>query len=89
MEQVAEYQSFVVRKSEPRPGRTTPIYHLINRRTKATIGSISWHGTWKQFCFFPGGDTVWTTHCLADIRSFLGQAAKERTAAVRKRYTGD
>lgn len=62
-----------------RPGRKTPEYGVVNHRTDALLGWIEWYSPWQKFCFWPEGDTVWSTDCLADV-----QAAIKRAEAARK-----
>lgn len=75
----AEYQHIKIVVVYPEHSkRTTAQYDVINHRTGTTIGRIQWHGTWRQFCFFPGTLTVWSAGCLADVQDFLKQLAEER-----------
>ena len=47
------------------------MYDVINRKTNATIGLISWHNWWKQYCLYPEEETVWSADCLADVQHFI------------------
>lgn len=35
------------------------------------IGVVQWYGPWRQYCFMPGGTTVFHNGCLRDVAAFL------------------
>jgi len=43
-----------------------------------TIGVIKWYGNWRQYCFFPYGETIWNSDCLNDINSVIADLMKSR-----------
>lgn len=75
MEVVAKYENLMIEKIGQRPGHKTFEFLVTNKRTRATIGSITWYSQWRQYCFFPRPGTVWNRHCLIDILDFLKQQA--------------
>ena len=64
------YRYFTVRPEPPPEAQT---YHIINPVDGEYLGSIKWHGPWRQFCFFPAcfKNTVWSTEQLDDIQDAL------------------
>ena len=48
-------------------------------RTKEGIvlGIIKWHGSWRQYSFFPMPNTVFEKTCLADITEELKRLQEE------------
>jgi hypothetical protein len=36
-----------------------------------TIGVIKWYSNWRQYCFFPNGETIWNKDCLDDINEVI------------------
>ena len=32
-----------------------------------TLGRIKWFPRWRQYCFFPEGETVWNKTCMEDV----------------------
>jgi len=58
--------------------RKTNIYSVKTKKAKFIIGCIKWHPSWRQYCFFPGQDTVFSKGCLEDINNFLEQLKQER-----------
>ena len=60
--------------------RKTHEYSVVNRHGDYEIGRIAWYGEWRQFCFFPAEETVWSDGCLADVRDALAKIAAARKA---------
>lgn len=67
------YQSeyFNVEQEELQPGRKTHAYIIVNRRSGAAIGTIKWQGAWRQFCFLPFSNTMWSCGCLSDVNEAI------------------
>jgi hypothetical protein len=42
-------------------------------KTKAgvALGQVSWYPGWRQYCYFPGCQAVYSAGCLSDIADFL------------------
>ena len=74
------YRFFRVDEQERRPGRRTREYRVVNVRSGDVIGAIRWYAPWRQFCFFPTADTVWSAGCLADLQDALRKADARRKA---------
>ena len=34
------------------------------------LGVVKWFGRWRQYCFFPGNDTIFNPGCMDDIATF-------------------
>jgi len=60
-----------VEKPRP-PERKTEIYSCRNKRTDTELGVIRWHGPWRQYCYFPTVQAVYSAGCLQDITDFIG-----------------
>lgn len=59
--------------------RKTKIIHLIsNGDVKILLGVIKWLGSWRQYCFFPETNTLYSNECLKDIKEFLEKLNKEK-----------
>lgn len=72
------YKYFTIRCERAATGRKTPIYSVCNNRSGVDLGSIKWYGPWRQYCFFPDGDTVWSRSCLDEITFLIGLLMKAR-----------
>lgn len=58
--------------------RKTKIIHLIsNGDVEVLLGVIKWLGSWRQYCFFPETNTLYSNECLKDIKEFLEKLNKE------------
>ena len=67
----------------PQPNRKRKTQHWDCRNIKAnfTLGYVCWHCAWRQYCFFPCADTVFSTGCLNDINDFISQLMAQRREA--------
>jgi len=75
-----EYIHFV-RRQEIETGKTQ-IWDCCNKSIEVGLGRIKWHGSWRQYCFFPTEDTLFSQGCLKDIVHFIGQLMDERKPKV-------
>jgi hypothetical protein len=48
------------------------------------LGNIKWHGAWRQYCFFPRGNTVFSAGCMQELKQFIEQLMEERKYARRE-----
>lgn len=60
----------------PLKGRKTGSW--LVRNGDNILGNISWYGPWRQYCFFPMEETVFSGGCLDDISAFLKKCNEER-----------
>lgn len=67
-------------------GRVTQIYNVINRKWGDKIGQIKWYGAWRQYCFFPRKNTIWSKSCMKDIMEVLDALEKERFDNFKRRH---
>ena len=58
--------------------RKTKTYSVISKSSREELGRISWYGAWRQYCFFPTGNTVWNFECLKDVRRVIQELMIER-----------
>ena len=59
--------------------RKTDIVNVRSRRDAWTpLGQIKWYGKWRQFCFYPSGDTIFNRACLKDIDAEIEKLMAER-----------
>ncbi len=62
-----KYLEFHLLERKPK----TEVYDVVSKRHSFSIGTIKWHGPWRQYAFFPVKDTVFNSECLKDIRAFI------------------
>ena len=61
------------------PKRKTPIYKLFSvSNHDIKLGEIKWFGAWRQYCFYPEGNTIFDRKCLTYINNFLEEVNKKK-----------
>lgn len=58
---------YLVFRERPSSTGKTQIVDILSRSSRAKLGEIRWLGRWRQYCFFPSAETVWSVGCLAEI----------------------
>jgi len=70
-----EYQYLIFDQKE-NPGKTTN-WNCCNKKFGTPLGEVKWHSTWRQYCYFPLVQAVYSAGCLNDIADFLNQLNKK------------
>lgn len=63
----------------------TSVWTCRNNRTGGELGRIRWYGPWRQYCYFPVTQAVYSKGCLADIAAFLKEVSDQHAMARRGR----
>jgi len=42
-----------------------------NKKVGGELGEIRWFSDWKQYCFFPTVQAIYSSDCLNDIADFI------------------
>ena len=63
----SKYLFFVV--GEPKP--KTEVWQLVSKSQDALLGELKWYAPWRQYCFFPEPETIWSPSCLKDVLDFI------------------
>lgn len=53
------------------PGRKTKIWAIQSLSSSDTLGTVSWFGRWRQYCFRPEPNTTFNGECLNALTAFL------------------
>jgi hypothetical protein len=72
-----EYQYLVFIEKENRTGKTA-IFECRNKKSQTVLGLIKWYGAWRQYCYFPVVQAVYSDGCLDDISNFINQLKGEK-----------
>lgn len=56
----------------------TQVYAVRNIKSQLIIGWIKWNGAWRQYCFYPESETLYSEGCLTDICNLIIQLMNER-----------
>jgi len=55
----------------------TNIYLILNRKYNISIGQVKWHNYWRQYCFFPNSETIFSSGCMKDLVAFIDKLMEE------------
>jgi len=56
----------------------TSVWECLNINSSVRLGIVKWYPYWRQYCYFPEKDTVYSVGCLEDINDFITQLMMER-----------
>ena len=57
--------------------KKTKRYVVFNKKASTVLAEIYWNGPWRQYCFYPEPQCVWSTSCLDTIVEFTKKINKE------------
>jgi len=49
----------------------TDVYEIIEKKEESVLGIIKWYAPWRQYCFYPEGNTIWSKGCMQEVINFL------------------
>ena len=68
------------------PDRKTRIVQVKSISAQHTLlGTIKWHGAWRQYVFHPEAGTLFNRGCLDDIQQVLKGMTRQHMQALRSR----
>ena len=70
-----EYQFINFKVIEEKP--KTKVWSCINNKSQNELGIIKWYPGWRQYCYFPTVQAVYSKGCLSDIMDFIKQITKK------------
>lgn len=76
-----EYLTFVQKPS----GGKTLVFSCRNTHHDTELGIVKWYSNWRQYCYYPTVQAVYSKGCLGDIQDFIRQLESLRKA---ERETG-
>lgn len=62
----------------PNPGKKTKHFQCRNNKSGGLLGLVEWERGWRQYCFYPCADTMFSKGCLEDVNDFITQLMDER-----------
>ena len=72
-----QYIKFVQQTSKG----VTSVWSCRNTRYGDELGVVKWNGAWRQYCYFPTVQAVYSAGCLLDITEFIGLLANARSTS--------
>lgn len=73
-----KYVKFVKTEDKPK----TSVWSCRNIKSEGELGVVKWHPAWRQYCYFPTVQAVYSAGCLADIKDFIENQMKQRNNTV-------
>lgn len=46
-------------------------WYILNIKSRAWLGEITWYKAWKRFVAELNQDAVWSADCLRDVATFM------------------
>lgn len=56
----------------------TDVYDVYSKHHITYLGTVKWYAPWRQYCFYPSEETVWSRSCLKEIIEFTQILMDER-----------
>lgn len=72
---MSEYLSF--EENDHYDGKTKQ-FVIVSKKSLEILGIIKWYGAWRQYTFWPMGDTIWNIQRMKDIILFIDNLMSER-----------
>ena len=64
----------------------TTVWSCRNLKSDAVLGYVKWYGPWRQYCFVPEVDTVFSRSCMVDIENFIHGQMIDRAICKKAAY---
>ncbi len=72
-----QYKHIEFERIKPEKKRKTLIFICRNHNFE-NLGYIEWNNGWRQYCFSPEEECVFSKSCLEDINHFIQQLMDDR-----------
>lgn len=69
-----KYIEFRVAGQKPK----TTVWDILNKNSGDRIGQVRWYANWRQYCFLPDEECVFSVGCLQDIIMFIQTEMSKR-----------
>ena len=51
----------------------TSVWSCCNNKSEEELGQIKWYPGWRQYCYFPTTQAVYSVGCFEDVNDFMRQ----------------
>jgi len=75
-----DYNYITMIKAEDKP--KTSVFMVFSKK-EDLLGEIRWFAQWRQYCFFPEDDCVFSKGCMQDINHFIEQLMELQKSLLR------
>jgi len=73
----------------PSDSGKTEVWSVVSQKTGDVdgdvLGQVKWFGRWRQYAFFPEGQTIYSKGCLDDIAKFVADINSRQKIAARQK----
>ena len=60
------------------PKNKTRKFTVLSKFDNARLGEVKWYARWRQYCFFPEGECVWSLDCMEDLTTFIHDLTEQK-----------
>ena len=71
-----KYKYFQTLWYESKP--KTAVFMLVTNSRYDVLGFVKWYAPWRQYCFFPDKDMVYSRGCMREINEFIDLLMDDR-----------
>lgn len=75
-----EYEHIYFKLKEKKP--KTSVYACHNKKSGIKLGEVLWYSSWRQYCFLPTTEIVFSSGCMNDVIDFISQLEAERKGVL-------
>lgn len=75
-----DYKYITMIKIEDKP--KTSVF-AVESKHEDQLGIVKWFAQWRQYCFFPEDDCVFSKGCMDDINHFIAELHQLRKIEVK------
>ena len=76
LELTNDYKYITMIHAESKP--KTEVFAVMTKDQEVTLGVIKWYAPWRQYCFLPDDNTIYSKGCMNDINDFIGKLGDMR-----------
>jgi hypothetical protein len=58
--------------------KKTAIIYVRSKSSSDVLGEIRWYGPWRQYTFWPSGETIFNKGCMLDILGVIDNLMEAR-----------
>ncbi len=67
-----KYKYLIFEKAAQQSPKTS-VWECKNAKSGTVLGIVKWYGPWRQYCYFPTVQAVYSAGCLNDMADFINQ----------------